>query len=212
MTWAGRAGRQTLARVAAFVGGVLCIGVGAGATIWVGVGVGPFDVVYTALVDRYAISLTVAVWIVGGVAVLAALALGGRLGAGTVLLPLLAGPASETALALLSRSPSPAALPAWAVLGAGIFIIGIGAALVVSADLGAGAPELAAIAIAGRVGRPHRWPTVRGAIEAFVLAVGVVLGGAFGWGTLAFVALIGPAVALGVRVTRPLQPLLSGAH
>ncbi len=44
---------------------------------------------------------------------------------------------------------------------------------------------------------------IRGAIEVTALVVGAVLGGTLGPGTLAFALLIGPVVALSLRILDP---------
>jgi uncharacterized membrane protein YczE len=199
----GRVAGPLAFRAAVLVSGVTLVGAGAGAAIWANVGVGPFDVVYTALAGHFDMSMAAAVWVVGAAMLLLALGVGGRPGVGTVLVPVLIGPAIQTTLGVLGRAAAPELVLAWLTLVAGIFVIGVGVALIVGADLGVGAAELAAIMIARKLGTPGRWPTVRAGIEFLVLLVGVGLGGAFGLGTVAFVLLIGPAIAAGTRVTSP---------
>lgn len=82
------------ARAGALVSGVALVGAGAAATMWANVGVGPFDVAFTALAGRFDMPMAAAVWVTGAAMLLLALGVGGRPGVGTVLVPVLAGPAS----------------------------------------------------------------------------------------------------------------------
>jgi uncharacterized membrane protein YczE len=70
------------------------------------------------------------------------------------------------------------------------------ASLIVS-GLGAGSGELLASAASDRTGRPE--PRIRMAFELVWLAVGVMLGGPIGVGTVLVALTIGPAVAVGYR-------------
>ena len=117
-------------------------------------------------------------------------------GLGTVANALLLGPFVDLALALIG---TPESLPARAacMLG-GVLVCAFATALYIGAQLGPGPRDGLMTGLHRRTG----WPVavVRTAIELTALVVGVLLGGRFGVGTIAFALLIGPAVALGLRV------------
>jgi uncharacterized membrane protein YczE len=106
------------------------------------------------------------------------------------------GLALDATLVLLPET-APLAVRAAEVL-AGIALVGVGSGLYLSTVLGPGPRDGLMTGLHRRTGRPVA--AVRTAIELSALVIGVVLGGRFGIGTIAFALLIGPAVALGLRV------------
>ena len=82
----------------------------------------------------------------------------------------------------------------------GILTVAVGSALYLGAHLGPGPRDGLMVAISTRTG----WSvgTARGALECFVLVLGVALGGPVGPGTVAFALGIGPAVQLAFRLLR----------
>jgi uncharacterized membrane protein YczE len=119
-----------------------------------------------------------------------------RPGLGTVTNAVVVGLAIDATLLAL---PDDAALGARiALVPIGIALVGAGSGLYLRTALGPGPRD-------GLMTGLHRVTgcsvaLVRGSIELTALAVGVVLGGTFGPGTVAFALLIGPAVALGLRL------------
>ncbi len=87
----------------------------------------------------------------------------------------------------------------------GIITIGVGSALYIGAELGAG-PRDSLMVLLSRRARV-RIGLARAAIEGTALIVGVLLGGTAGVGTILFALGIGPAVDLSFRLfgmeTRP---------
>jgi uncharacterized membrane protein YczE len=83
-------------------------------------------------------------------------------------------------------------------VGAGIAIVATGSAYYLGAALGPGPRDGLMTGIRRATGRPLA--LIRGAIEVTALVVGIVLGGTFGAGTVAFALLIGPAVANALRI------------
>jgi uncharacterized membrane protein YczE len=71
-------------------------------------------------------------------------------------------------------------------------LFGAGSALYIGAAMGAGPRD--SLMLVGSLRTGARIGVVRAALEASVLAVGYLLGGRAGIGTVAFAALIGPAV------------------
>lgn len=74
----------------------------------------------------------------------------------------------------------------------GILIQGIATAVYIGVDAGAGPRDSLMLAVHRKTGVSVR--LARGSIEVIVVAIGWLLGGPAGWGTLAFALLIGPSV------------------
>lgn len=122
--------------------------------------------------------------------------LGQRPGLGTILNAIVVGLAIDVVLVVLPDG-APLVIRAAEVL-VGIALVGVGSGLYLSTVLGPGPRDGLMTGLHRRTG----WSVavVRTAIELTALVVGVLLGGRFGIGTIAFALLIGPAVALGLRV------------
>jgi uncharacterized protein len=82
----------------------------------------------------------------------------------------------------------------------GIALVGVGSAFYLGAALGPGPRDGLMTGLHRVTGRPVA--LVRGGIEVSALLVGIALGGTFGAGTIAFALLVGPAVALALRLAR----------
>jgi uncharacterized membrane protein YczE len=128
-----------------------------------------------------------------------------RPGLGTILNAIVIGVAIDASLAWL---PEPSELlPRYALVAAGIGLVGIGSGLYLTCFLGPGPRDGLMTGVSRRIGRSLR--VVRTGIEVTALTVGVILGGTAGIGTLAFALLIGPAVQASVMALagRPLHDL-----
>jgi uncharacterized membrane protein YczE len=135
--------------------------------------------------------------VVGLVILVVAWALGGRPGLGTVANAVLIGVFIQALLAIhgvvaLEHQPLAARV---GLLVAGIALVGPGSAFYIGADFGAGPRDTLMLVGARRTGR--RVGLVRGILEVCALGVGIVLGGTFGIGTVAFALLVGPVVEAG---------------
>lgn len=186
-------------RILMLVGGSLLIAVAIAALLWNSFGPGPLDVFIAGLRETTGISLTLAYWSsFAGMLAIAAL-LGRRPGPGTIVTPLILGPAVEVLLSLVDQFDRPGSVVVQVIVHVGaIGVAGIGAGALIVSGLGAGTGELLATAASDRTGRPE--PHVRFGIEMSFLAVGVMLGGPIGFGTVIVAGLIGPAVANGHRL------------
>jgi uncharacterized membrane protein YczE len=87
---------------------------------------------------------------------------------------------------------------------AGIAMVGIGSALYITCGLGPGPRDGAMTGIHGLTG--IRVSRVRLGIESTILAVGYLLGGTLGLGTVLFALLIGESVAISLGVLARLTP------
>lgn len=186
-------------RVALLLAGSLAIAVAVAVTLWNGLGPGPLDVFIGAVRVRSGLPLGPAVWLVVGSMIVAAWLLGRRPGPGTLISPLIVGAAMQVTASGLGSVEVPDALAVRVAIHLlAVGAIGIGAGALIVSRLGAGSGELLAAAASDRSGRPE--PRARMTIELSWLAVGVVLGGPVGLGTVLLALTIGPAVAIGHRI------------
>ncbi|NJC96429.1 MAG: hypothetical protein C3F07_08585 [Anaerolineales bacterium] len=80
----------------------------------------------------------------------------------------------------------------------GVLVQGIATAVYIGVDAGAGPRDSLMLAVHRLTGYSVR--VARGSIEVIVVAIGWLLGGPAGWGTLAFALLIGPSVQWAFKV------------
>jgi len=97
----------------------------------------------------------------------------------------------------------------WGAVFGGIALVGIGSGFYLTADLGPGPRDGLMTGIHARTG----WPifAVRMGIETSAVAVGFVLGGTVGAGSLLFALLVGPAVATALGVAHVRGQALASA-
>jgi uncharacterized protein len=134
---------------------------------------------------------------VGLVVLLLAWSLGGAPGLGTVANAVLVGTFIQglTAIgAVTSLAHEPVGVRVVLLL-AGVALIGPASAFYIGADYGAGPRDT--LMLVGRRRGGVRIGLVRGTLEVCALAVGIVLGGTFGIGTIAFALAVGPVVETG---------------
>jgi uncharacterized membrane protein YczE len=185
-------------RAVLLVAGSVLIAAGVSVMLWTELGPGPLDVFIGAVRERTGLTLTFSVWLVIASMVGVAWLLGRRPGPGTVVSPLIVGPAMQAMVSGLNRFDPPHLF----VLGApvhlaAVFVVGLGAGALIVSGLGAGSGELLASAASDRTGRAE--PRIRMVVELTWLVVGVSLGGPIGLGTVLVALAIGPAVAVGHR-------------
>jgi uncharacterized membrane protein YczE len=160
-------------------------------------GLSPWDVLNQGLSRHTPLSFGAANVAVGVVVLFVAWALGGRPGIGTVANAVLIGTFIQLLTSLhgvTALANSPLAVRV-VLLAAGIALTGPASAFYIGANLGAGPRDTLMLVGARRTGM--RVGIVRGALELTALAIGIVLGGTFGAGTVAFALLIGPVVEAG---------------
>jgi uncharacterized membrane protein YczE len=134
---------------------------------------------------------------VGAVVLLAWIPLRQRPGLGTVSNVVVIGIVVDAVLAAI---PEQRILGARiALLVAGVLLNAVATAAYIGARFGPGPRDGLMTGIVARSGWPVRW--VRTALEVSVVAVGWLLGGTFGIGTLVYAVAVGPLV-------HPLLPLL----
>lgn len=165
-----------------------------------GLGVSPWDVFHDGIRQATPLSFGAATVLVGLVLVVVALAVGVRPGPGTLANMVAIGVFADALLASGFASDLDArSLPVrLAAVLAGVGLVALGSALYIGAGLGSGPRDSLMLALSARTRLSVG--LIRGLLEASVLGVGWLLGGAVGVGTVLFALGVGPAVQLAFRV------------
>ncbi|KHO21350.1 membrane protein YczE [Mycolicibacterium setense] len=162
-----------------------------------GLGLDPWDVFHQGLTRHTPLSLGMASAVVGVVVLLAWIPLRNRPGIGTVANVIVIAVTVDATLAVL---PAPTALPLRIAMMTGAVVLNaISTVLYIGAGLGPGPRDGLMTGLVARTGLSVR--LVRTAIEATVLAVGWLMGGTVGIGTVVYAFGIGPLVQLFLRLT-----------
>jgi uncharacterized membrane protein YczE len=204
--------RVALPRLPGLLVGLVLFGAGIALMVESGLGLGPWEALHQGIAVQLGIPIgTVSVLL--GIPILALWwPLGERPGLGTVLNVLVIGTSTNLAIALV---PTGEAVPVQlAMMAGGVGVIAFGSGIYLSADLGPGPRDGLMTGVHHRFGWSIR--RARTSIELSVLAVGWVLGGTIGLGTVLFALGIGPAIQfwLGIvdrenRVGRRRAPLVA---
>ena len=159
-----------------------------------GLGLSPWDVLHQGLAEHTRLSFGEANIVVSILVLAVALALGARVGVGTLANALLVGGFVQllTSVEAISAISDRGLGLRIALLAIGIALMGLGTGMYLGAGLGAGPRD--SLMVVGAERTRFRLGIVRGAIELTALVVGFGLGGTVGIGTLAFALLIGPTV------------------
>lgn len=185
------------ARLALLLAGLTLYGISDGLLVLAGLGLDPWDVLHQGL--SRSTGLQVGTWaiLVGVVVLLGWIPLHQRPGLGTVCNVVIVGLVINATLALL---PTPHALPVRAgiVIGA-VVLNGIATGAYIGAGLGPGPRDGLSTGIAAR-GISLR--VVRTTVEVTVLALGWLLGGTVGVGTVVYAVTIGPITHLTIPALR----------
>ncbi len=185
-------------RVPQYLLGLVTMAVGLAVMLEAGVGVGPWAVFHEGIAVRTALTFGQALILVGVVVQAFAWWAGESPGPGTALNMLLVGPFVDLFLAS-GWVPVPDTLGLGLLqVTAGVVLIGAGSGLYITARFGAGPRDgfvLAASRLSGATVR-----RVRTLLEIVVLAVGWLLGGTVGIGTVLFALAIGPAMQAAIRL------------
>ena len=170
--------------------GLVLGGVGIASMVRADLGLPPWAVLDHGISRHTGIPIGTVSILVGAVVLATWIALRERPGIGTVLNIIVLGVTIDLMLALVPETDNPVARAAFLLVG--VFIWGPGSGLYIGAGLGPGPRDGLMTGLAARgVGSVR---AVRTGLEIGALAIGWLLGGRVGIGTLAFALTIGPNV------------------
>jgi uncharacterized membrane protein YczE len=189
--------KRGFARGGALLIGLAGYGFSMAVMIKAGLGLDPWDVFHQGLAGRTGLSFGTITAIVGVGVLLAWIPLRNRPGIGTVANVIVIAVVVDASLAVL---PAPSALPIRIAMMIGSVVLNaMSTVLYIGAGLGPGPRDGLMTGLVARTGLSVR--LVRTSIEATVLAIGWLLGGTVGVGTVVYALGIGPLVQLFVRLT-----------
>jgi len=185
-------------RLARLLLGLCLFGAGEGLVTASELGNSPWTVFAEGVSEHSPLSIGAATVATSFTLLLVWIPLGVRPGLGTILNAIIVGVAIDVVLEALGKGSVPVRI---AELLGGIVLVGVGSGFYLGAALGPGPRDGLMTGLHRRTGRPIA--LLRGLIELTAFFVGAVLGGTYGIGTVAFALLVGPVVALGLRVLDP---------
>ncbi|MEA2498961.1 MAG: hypothetical protein QOH26_1366 [Actinomycetota bacterium] len=194
-------GQELSARsLARLMVGLWLFALGVVMTLRADLGVAPWDVLHDGLRLRTPLTFGMAVIVVGVFLVAVSALLGLRPGLGTIANMILVGVVEDLMLNTgVGADLAPGHVPLRVLLLIlGIATIGLGSALYIGAELGAGPRDGLMVLIARRTRLGILG--ARALVEGSALLAGIVLGGAAGVGTVLFALGIGPAVDVSFRI------------
>jgi uncharacterized membrane protein YczE len=182
-------GRNLRRRLVQLNVGLVMFGVGIALMLRSELGLPPWDVLHQGLAEQFGLSVGMWSIVVSFVVLLLWLPLRERYGIGTVLNAIIIGVVIDVA-SLVIPQPESTVVDTVMLVG-GILLIGLASGMYIGANLGPGPRDglMTAVARRGPSIRATRW-----GLEIVVLITGILLGGTFGVGTIAFALFIGPIV------------------
>lgn len=183
-------------RIVQLLIGLFIFGIGVAFLIRSSLGAGSWDVLTQGISHHLPLSFGTLTVIIGGIVLLLWIPLKQKLGAATVLNALLVGPSADIGLLVIPQA-EPIAIRILYV-GLGIGMIGLGTGLYIGSRFGTGPRDGLMTGLNRVTGKPI-W-MVRAALELSVVALGWVLGGTVGVGTIAAAVLIGPVCQFFMRI------------
>ena len=189
--------RDASVRGSALLLGLTGYGLSMAMMVRAGLGLDPWDVFHQGLAGKTGMTIGIASAVVGVAVLLAWIPLRNRPGIGTVANVIVIAVTVDAGLAIL---PTPTSFALGVVMMVGAVVLNaISTVLYIGAGLGPGPRDGLMTGLVVRTGLSVR--LIRTSIEATVLAVGWLLGGTVGVGTLLYAFGIGPLVQLFVRIT-----------
>jgi uncharacterized membrane protein YczE len=176
-------------RLGQLFAGLLLYGVSDGMLLLAGLGVDPWDVFQQGLSRHFGLGVGTWALIVGAAVLLLWIPLRQRPGFGTLSNVVVVGLVIDAMLALFHQPHGIA--PRIALMLGGVLLNGIATGAYIGAGLGPGPRDGL---MTGLAARGHSIRVVRTGIELTVLAIGWILGGTVGVGTVIYALAIGPLV------------------
>ncbi|MGW5264077.1 membrane protein YczE [Microbispora sp. NPDC004025] len=190
--------RSLALRLVRLYAGLVLYGGGIALLVRSGLGLDPWEVFHQGMSVRTGWSIGLCINLVGALVLLLWIPLRQRPGLGTISNVLVVGTSADGVMALV---PAPAAWPVqWAFLLGGILAIAAASGLYIHAGFGPG-PRDGLMTGLNRLGLSIR--VARTVVEITVLAVGWLLGGTVGIGTVVFALTIGPATQVFMKLWAP---------
>jgi uncharacterized membrane protein YczE len=181
---AGRLGR----RLVQLYAGLLLYGFSIALMVRSHLGLAPWDVLHSGLTEHFPIDIGQALVIVSFVVMLAWIPLREMPGLGTISNAIVIGVSADVFLAVLA-TPQSIAVRA-GLMVAGIGLQGVATAAYIGAQFGRGPRDGLMTGLSRRTG--HSLRLVRTSMELTVVAIGLLLGGVAGLGTIVYAVGIGP--------------------
>jgi uncharacterized membrane protein YczE len=185
-----------VARGAALLTGLVGYGLSMALMVQAGIGLDPWDVFHQGLAKQTGMTIGAASAVVGVAVLLAWIPLRNRPGIGTLANVVVIAVTVDAGLAVLG-TPSTLPIRIAMMLGA-VVLNALSTVLYIGAGLGPGPRDGLMTGLVTRTGLSVR--LVRTSIEVSVLAIGWLLGGTVGAGTLVYALGIGPLVQLFLRL------------
>jgi len=174
--------------------GLVLFGVSVGLMVRASLGLASWDVLHQGLARQTGLPLGWTINLVGAAVLALWWPLRQRPGVGTVANVVVVGLVADATIEVVPAvQPLAVRIP---LLAAAIVVNAVGTGLYVGAGLGPGPRDGL---MTGLAARGHSIRLVRTLIELSVLAVGWLLGGSVGIGTVAFALLIGPLAQIAIR-------------
>jgi len=194
-------------RVLQLLIGLIVYGVGCALTVRAGLGVDPWTVFAEGVSLHTGIGIGWMTSIIGFLVLLLWIPLRQKPGAGTIANIVLVGTSMQVALGIIPRLSGPALQ--FGGLLSGIALVAIASGLYIGAHFGPGPRD----GLMTGMNRRFGWPifACRALVELSVLAVGWLLGGTVGIGTVLFAVLIGPLVHVALPLLDSRRPARRGA-
>jgi len=194
-------------RVLQLLIGLIVYGVGCALTVRAGLGVDPWTVFAEGVSLHTGIGIGWMTSIIGFLVLLLWIPLRQKPGAGTIANIVLVGTSMQVALGIIPRLSGPALQ--FGALLSGIVLVAIASGLYIGAHFGPGPRD----GLMTGMNRRFGWPifACRALVELSVLAVGWLLGGTVGIGTVLFAVLIGPLVHVALPLLDSRRPARTGA-
>lgn len=186
-----RAGRLPR-RLSQLLVGLCLYGVSLAMMVRATLGLAPWDVLHSGLIQHVPMSLGQAVILMSAIVLLLWIPLREVPGIGTILNAILVGLSADAMLAMLHEPDQ-----VWVrivLLVSGIVLNGLATALYIGSQFGRGPRDGLMTGLARRTGLSLR--LVRTGLELSVVAIGLLLGGALGLGTVLYALAIGPLAQL----------------
>jgi uncharacterized membrane protein YczE len=189
-------------RIAQLLIGLVLYGIAVALMLRGAIGVEPWTVLSQGVARHLPLSIGTLTVAIGALVLLAWIPLKQRPGIGTVANVILLGPAID--LGLLIVPPVEPLLPRIAIFAGGLLLLAVASGLYIGARFGPGPRDGLMTGLVARTGRPI-W-MIRTGLEVTVLAIGWLLGGTVGLGTVAFAVLIGPLCDITIPLLRVPEP------